>query len=113
MTQTKIEINPDKFNLILTQRGINKGDLAEEMGHGRNYFSDIIRRKTIPRPAIVYLQRHYNIDPKEYQAAEEKPVENSKEPKPDVPITELTDRQLYRVIYSAVYHATKKAMEEM
>ena len=113
MTQTKIEINPEKFNLILTQRGLKKGDLAEEMGHGRNYFSDIIRRKTMSRPAVVYLQRHYNIDPKEYQAAEEKPVENSKELKPDIPITELTDKQLYRVIYSAVYHATKKAMEEM
>lgn len=113
MTQTKIEINPDKFNLILAQRGLKKGDLAEEMGHGRNYFSDIIRRRTMSRPAVVYLQRHYNIDPKEYQAVEEEPVENTKDSKPEIPVTELTDKQLYRVIYCAVYHATKRAMEEM
>ena len=116
MTQARINIDSDKFNLILMQRGLKKGELAVEMGHGRNYFSDIVRRRTMPRPTVVYLQRHYNIDPKEYQVVEKEPVEEVKElkePKPEIPISELTDKQLYRVIYCAVYHAAKRVMEEM
>jgi len=109
-----IKIDPDKLTKEFEKRNLMKGDVSEEMGHNRNYFADIIRRGTIPKPAVVFLMKNYNISPEEYTPDEKKAEEHpEKKQKPEeVFLKDMTDKQAYRLIYSAVYHAVKRAWSE-
>ena len=93
------------------KRNLVKGDVSEEMGHNRNYISDVVRRKTIPRHAVVFLHKNYNIELKDYEAVqEEKKADKPK--REERAMKDMTDKQMYQLIYSAVYHAVKKAWSE-
>ena len=106
-----IQIDPDKLTKEFEKRNLIKGDVSEEMGHNRNYISDVVRRKTIPRHAVVFLHKNYNIELKDYEAVqEEKREERSK--REERVLKDMTDKQMYQLIYSAVYHAVKKAWSE-
>ena len=100
-----IQIDPDKLMKEFEKRNLIKGDVSEEMGHNRNYISDVVRRKTIPRHAVVFLHKNYNIDLKDYGVIQE-------EKREERALKDMTDKQMYRLIYSAVYHAVKKAWSE-
>lgn len=106
-----IKIDPDKLTKEFEKRNLIKGDVSEAMGHNRNYMADTIRRKTISKHAVVFLHKNYNIDLKDYEVIqEEKREENPK--REEVFLKDMTDKQIYRLIYSAVYHAVKKAWSE-
>ena len=106
-----IQIDPDKLTKEFKKRNLVKDDVSEEMGHNRNYISDVVRRKTISRHAVVFLHKNYNIELKDYEAVqEEKREERSK--REERVLKDMTDKQMYQLIYSAVYHAVKKAWSE-
>ena len=106
-----IKIDPDKLTKEFKKRNLIKGDVSEEMGHNRNYISDVVRRRTIPKHAAVFLHRNYNIELKDYEAVrEEKKVDKPK--REERAIKDMADKQMYQLIYSAVYHAVKKAWSE-
>lgn len=106
-----IQIDPDKLTKEFEKRNLIKGDVSEEMGHNRNYISDVVRRKTISRHAVVFLHKNYNIELKDYEAVqEEKKADKSK--REERAMKDMTDKQMYQLIYSAVYHAVKKAWSE-
>lgn len=108
---TGIKINSEKLRKILIQRGLTAGNVSYEMGHGRNYFSDSFRRGSLSRHAVVYLENKYNIKLEDYEAVqEEKREERSK--REERVLKDMTDKQMYQLIYSAVYHAVKKAWTE-
>ena len=106
-----IQIDPDKLTKEFKKRNLVKDDVSEEMGHNRNYISDVVRRKTITGHAVVFLHKNYNIELKDYEAVqEEKREERSK--REERVLKDMTDKQMYQLIYSAVYHAVKKAWSE-
>ncbi len=106
-----IKIDPDKLITEFEKRNLIKGDVSEAMGHNRNYMSDTIRRKTISKHAVVFLHKNYNIDLKDYEVIQEgKREENPK--REERALKDMTDKQMYRLMYSAVYHAVKKAWAE-
>ena len=75
------------------------------------YISDVVRRKTILRHAVVFLHKNYNIELKDYEAVqEEKKADKPK--REERAMKDMTDKQMYQLIYSAVYHAVKKAWSE-
>ena len=100
-----IKIDPDKLTKEFEKRNLIKGDVSEAMGHNRNYMSDTIRRKTISRHAVVFLHKNYNIDLKDYEVIQEGKREERA-------LKDMTDKQMYRLMYSAVYHVVKKAWSE-
>ena len=102
---TVIQIDPDKLTKEFEKRNLIKGDVSEAMGHNRNYMSDTIRRKTISKHTVVFLHKNYNIDLKDYEVIQE-------EKREERALKDMTDKQMYRLIYSAVYHAVKKAWAE-
>ena len=106
-----IQIDPDKLTTEFEKRNLIKGDVSEAMGHNRNYMSDTIRRKTISKHAAVFLHKNYNIDLKDYEVIQEEKREENPKPE-EVFLKDMTDKQAYRLIYSAVYHAVKKAWAE-
>jgi hypothetical protein len=106
-----IKIDPDKLTKEFEKRNLIKGDVSEAMGHNRNYMSDTIRRKTISKHAVVFLHKNYNIDLKDYEVIQEGKREENPKPE-EVFLKDMTDKQAYRLIYSAVYHAVKKAWSE-
>lgn len=106
-----IQIDPDKLTTEFEKRNLVKGDVSEAMGHNRNYMSDTIRRKTISKHAVVFLHKNYNIDLKDYEVIQEEKREENPKPE-EVFLKDMTNKQAYRLIYSAVYHAVKKAWAE-
>ena len=106
-----IKIDPDKLEKEFNKRALVKGDVSEAMGHNRNYMTDTIRRKTISKHAVVFLHKNYNIDLKDYEVIQEEKREENPKPE-EVFLKDMTDKQAYRLIYSAVYHAVKKAWSE-
>ena len=107
-----IKINSEKLRRELTSRGLNAGLVSYEMGHGRNYFSDSFRRGTLSRHAVVYLENKYNIKLKDYQAEFEKENNKDQQFQKEVLFSEMTNKQVYQLMYSAFYHACKKAWSE-
>ena len=106
-----IKIDPDKLTKEFEKKNLIKGDVSEAMGHNRNYMSDTIRRKTISKHAVVFLHKNYNIDLKDYEAVQEEKREERHKREERV-LKDMTDKQMYQLIYSAVYHAVKKAWAE-
>ena len=106
-----IKIDPDKLTKEFEKRNLIKGDVSEAMGHNRNYMSDTIRKKTISKHAVVFLHKYYNIDLKDYEAVQEEKREERHKREERV-LKDMTDKQMYQLIYSAVYHAVKKAWAE-
>ena len=106
-----IKIDPDKLTKEFEKRSLVKGDVSEAMGHNRNYMSDTIRRKTISKHAVVFLHKNYNIELKDYGVTQEEKREENPKPE-EVFLKDMTDKQMYRLMYSAVYHAVKKAWSE-
>lgn len=106
-----IKIDSEKLRRELSSRGLIAGDVSQEMGHGRNYFSDSFRRGTLSRHAIVYLENKYNIKLEDYKAKPEKENIENKQTK-EILFSEMTNKQVYQLMYSAFYHACKKAWSE-
>ena len=106
-----IKINSEKLRKILIQRGLKAGDVSYEMGHGRNYFSDSFRRGNLSRHAVVYLENKYNIKLEDYKAEPQKENIEKKQTK-EILFSEMSNKQVYQLMYSAYYHACKKAWTE-
>ena len=107
-----IKINSEKLRRELSARGLNAGLVSYEMGHGRNYFADSFRRGTLSRHAVVYLENKYNIKLKDYQAEPENKNVKYQQNQKEILFSEMTNKQVHQLMYSAFYHACKKAWSE-
>lgn len=107
-----IKIDSEKLRKILISRGLKASDVSSEMGHGKNYFSDSFRRGTLSRHAVIYLENTYNIKLKDYQVESKKEIIQNKQDKKEMLFSEMTNKQVYQLMYSAFYHAVKKAWSE-
>lgn len=107
-----IKIDSEKLRMELSARGLRASDVSYEMGHGRNYFADSFRRGTLSRHAVVYLENKYNIKLKDYQAESENKNVKHQQNQKEILFTEMTNKQVYQLMYSAFYHACKKAWTE-
>lgn len=107
-----IKIDSNKLRKELYSRGLNAGLVSQEMGHGKNYFSDSFRRGTHSKHAVIYLDNTYNIKLHYYQADSEKIKTEEQKTKKENLFSEMTDKQVYQLMYSAFYHACKKAWSE-
>lgn len=110
-------INGDALRNEFKIRKITLIDASLKLGYDASYLSHAVRDGLMRRSAMLLIQAMYNIDPDIYCIKAEK-VESKKEETAVVEVVQhsgLSDddlEKLYKVIYSAVYKATKRALEE-
>lgn len=110
---TRVAINGESLRKELKLRGVTLLDASVKIGYDTSYLSKATRDNLMSKSAILLIQAMFNIDPEIYLIKEDEPVETSV-----VEVVQhsgLTDddlEKLYKVIYSAVYKATKRALEE-
>lgn len=111
-----VTINGEALRAELKKRGVTGVTVSSAMGYDITYISHAIRHNTIAKTAIKLLQTMYNINPDIYVVKEKPKTEEVKaEVVEVVQHSGLTDddfQKLYKVIYSAVYEATKRALSE-
>lgn len=119
MSSTKTAaINGERLRAELKKRGVNMMTVSTAIGYEASYISAAIRYNKIAKSAILLLQTMYNINPDIYVVKEEPKAEEVEVKAEVVEVVQhsgLTDddlEKLYKVIYSAVYKATKRALEE-
>lgn len=108
-------INGEALRAEFKARGVTLMDASIKIGYEASYLSKTIRQGLMPKSTMLLIQAMFNIDPEIYRVKPEpeKNVETSV-----VEVVQhsgLTDddlEKLYKVIYSAVYKATKRALEE-
>lgn len=109
-------INGDALRNEFKIRKITLIDASLKLGYDASYLSHAVRDGLMRRSAMLLIQAMYNIDPDIYVVKEEPKAEEVKaEVVEVVQHSGLTDddlEKLYKVIYSAVYKATKRALEE-
>lgn len=108
-------INGEALRAEFKARGVTLLDASAKIGYESSYLSKAIRQGLMPKSMMLLIQAMYNIDPEIYR------VKAEPEEKVETSVVEvvqhsgLTDddlEKLYKVIYSAVYKATKRALEE-
>ncbi len=111
-----VAINGEALRAELKKRGLLGVTVSKAIGYDQTYISHAIRHNTIAKTAMMLLQTMYNINPDIYVVKEEpKPEEVKAEVVEVVQHSGLTDddfQKLYKVIYTAVYEATKRALSE-
>ena len=107
-------IDGKKLEALISKRGLVKINLSEEAGYARQYLTGCVRKNTIAMPMIKFLENNYNIKYDDYKVIEESPTApiEIKEPKV-IKISDMTNQELYQLIYSATFEATKMAFKEI
>lgn len=115
MGKTKtVAINGEQLRAELKKCGANMMTVSTAIGYEMSYISAAVRHNKIAKSAILLLQTMYNINPDSYLVKKE-PEKVETSVVEVVQHSGLTDddlEKLYKVIYSAVYKATKRALEE-
>lgn len=94
-------------------RGVTLLGASAKIGYESSYLSKAIRQGLMPKSTMLLIQAMYNIDPEIYLVKEDEPVEaHVVEVVQHSGLTDDDLEKLYKVIYSAVYKATKRALEE-
>lgn len=104
-----VEVDMEKLYQIFKERELKVTSVAKDIGVNNGYFSNAKTRGTMSELVVTALEVHYNIPRSKY-------VIVHKEEKPEVEqdrlFTEKDKVALYELIYSAVYKAMKKVLNE-
>lgn len=104
-----VEVDVDKLYQIFKERDLKVTSVAKDLGINCGYFANARTRGTISELVVTALEVHYNIPRSKYVIAHKK---EKSEVEQDRLFTEKDKVALYELIYSAVYKAMKKALNE-
>ena len=105
-----IFIDGDKLRNLLRGTGKSLSRISRELGHADGTVGMCIKRNSISVADSLLIERKYKIRRDEYERAE--PVkETAEQIKTTELFTEEIKKDLYQIIYGAVYEAMKKALE--
>ena len=107
-------INGEALRAEFKARGVNLMDASIKIGYEASYISKATRQGLMPKSTMLLIQAMYNIDPEIYRIKQEaEKIETSVVEVVQHPgLTDDDLEKFYKVIYSAVYKATKRALEE-
>ena len=98
--------NREKYKDIIAKKGLTQEKVSIALGRSHSYASHL----TIDKAFLEGLERYYGISGEDIEA---KLVDGSKGSESGKEGLKAVDYdELYKCIYSAVYHATKKALSE-
>ena len=102
-------IDSKKLENELKKRNLNIYELSKELGHGRNFIADSLRRSRLSNGAGKMMEVLYHIRREDY---EKKPQEQEKVAH-KIPADEAINiKDLYTLIYEAVKKANIDARKE-
>lgn len=104
MTNNMVMIDGKKLQAELKKRGVSFASASKELGFGVTYLTNSASRGYMRTAAIKALFAEYNINPDAYVLKESEPAEEK--------VAAVDYNELYKVIYTAVYEAVKKAWSE-
>lgn len=104
-----IYIDGQKLKNIFKDRGLVPSKVSVEFGLDTAYFTKCFTKNKLSCVVAYTLEQKYNISKNMYTVVEEEPKKEVAELNH---IPEEITKQLYRIIYSAVYAAVKKAWSE-
>lgn len=108
---TMIEIDGAKLRAEIEKRNLSFTGLSKEIGHSHGYIGTVIARQVISPSTVKLLKTLYNIDLDSYKIQKPEPIPEQlsfiDELKKSEPLIDY-DR-LWKVIYTAVFEAIKKA----
>ena len=111
-----IQIDGEALRREFRVRNVWLKDASANLGYDPSYLSKASKVGRISKSAMLLIQAMYNINPDIYVVKEEPKSEEVKaEVVEVVQHSGLTDddlQKLYKVIYTAVYEATKRALSE-
>lgn len=103
----QLQVDIDKLYAIFKKRGLYSTYVAKEIGVNASYFSNVKARGTLSELVATSLEVKYNIPRAEYLSQVEK-----ESTKTENILTQKDKVVLYELIYSAVYNAMKKVLNE-
>ena len=109
---TRVAINGESLRSEFKMRGMTLSDASVKIGYEASYLSKATRDGLMPKSTMLLIQAMYNIDPEIYLLKEDEPIEAHIVEVVQHGLTDEDFQKLYKVIYSAVYEATKQALNE-
>lgn len=106
------KINGEKLKREFGKRNISLLEASQTCGFEASYFSKVCRANKITKYAAHLLDHTYNIKYDAYKEDGVKKEEVINKSADEFTITEEVSNALYKIIYSAVYEAVKKAWSE-
>ena len=107
MNMNTIPINGDKLRAEIYKRNYSLSSAGAEIGFSENFFVKNCKLNRLSQSHIIVIEKVLGIPFEAYKATPEPELPNVK----TVPAP-LDYERLYKVIYSAVYEAVKKAWSE-
>ena len=107
--------DPEKLKAEFNKRNVTLGKASVALGHSPSYFGKIMESKRINDSCLLMLKHIYLIEYDAIKPDEEKPEQVSLESQEEVKETidgigkDEFFGNLYKCVYSAVYHALSKA----
>ncbi len=110
--ENMIKIDSDKLYQQIKERGLTPVKICRDVGVNTGYFSNAKSRGTIANMMIVLLESRYGIPRDTYVVTEEEEVNVVEVVQHDDFFSEENQQKLYKLVYSAVYNAMKRALSE-
>ena len=112
-------IDEEKLRKEITRRGMTLAEASKAIGRGCSYLNHHLSNGHTNMPTIMILEKIFNLpyDAYKLDIPEPEPVqpEESEKELPGQMVFQLPNmnkNDLWKLIYTAVYEATKKALEE-
>ena len=109
---SKIKIDGNKLYQAMKERGLTPTKICREIGVNGGYFANAKSRGSIANMMIVLLESRYGIPRDTYVVKEEEEVSIVEVVQHDDFFSEENQQKLYKLVYSAVYNAMKRALSE-
>lgn len=108
-----VRIDVEKLYKEVKERGFTMSKLCKDLGVNSGYFSNAKSRGTISNLAVVALESRFGIPRDSYVIKEESSNEVVEVVKTsDDFFSEENQRKLYKLVYTAMYNAMKRALSE-
>lgn len=112
-SENMIKIDGNKLYQAMKERGFTPTKICREIGVNGGYFANAKSRGSIANMMIVLLESRYGIPRDTYVVKEEEEEVSVVEVvQHDDFFSEENQQKLYKLVYSAVYNAMKRALSE-
>ena len=111
-SENMIKIDGDKLYQQIKERGLTPAKICRDVGVNSGYFSNAKFRSSMANMMIVLLESRYGIPRDTYVVTEEEEVNVVEVVQHDDFFSDENQQKLYKLVYSAVYNAMKRALSE-
>lgn len=110
-----IKIDGQKLKLLIAAKGMNQREASEKIGNGRSFISSACGYGCMSLKAALAIEAILGIKRSDFEIVEPEIAEEPEhiENAPILASDGIDYDRLYKIIYAAVYNATKDAWKEM